>query len=411
MLRLFIYILVTLLCVGTASASRPGEADSVAVTAGNWRAIVAPASGVVISAVARQAYPHDFSVVKEPVKSDRGMDYVRFLPALTPWVLKAAGQPTRSSWGRMAVSQGLGAAIMLGTVEGLKHTVDSRRPDGSDTRSFPSGHAAVAYMGADMVTRELGWRSGWYAMGAYAVASAVAVERVVDGHHFPTDVVAGAALGVLSTELGYWLGDRIFGSRGLDVKPASLTDNTNFSFFSLSTGLSLPFGTIGCGDNRIIRLPALAVTARGGLAIGDSWGVAVEGGVVSTPIVVKSGLERTYVRNLSAITAGVGPYYTLLLGKRYSLVAEATFGYRFNLGINAVDDALTSESGTLTGRLGVGGSMRLTPRLRGYASAGIELSHYGFNLKQSDFYSIKTPGSASGLTSSLLLNLSVTYEL
>ena len=58
-------------------------------------------------------------------------------------------------------------------------------------RSFPSGHATVAF--AFLVSAAPAVRFGWWALTP--IAGAVAVSRVVLGVHYPTDVVAGAMLG------------------------------------------------------------------------------------------------------------------------------------------------------------------------------------------------------------------------
>ncbi|MDF6017789.1 bifunctional phosphatase PAP2/diacylglycerol kinase family protein [Streptomyces sp. JH34] len=60
------------------------------------------------------------------------------------------------------------------------------------TTSFPSGHAASAAAFATGVALE---SKGWGAVVA-PVAAAVAASRVYTGVHYPSDVVAGAALGV-----------------------------------------------------------------------------------------------------------------------------------------------------------------------------------------------------------------------
>ena len=85
---------------------------------------------------------------------------------------------------------------------GLKLTVSEWRPDDSDDRSFPSGHAARAFAGAELVRSEYGCPWGVY---AYAVATGVSVLRVAGDHHYVHDVLAGAAIGVLSARLAYWL--------------------------------------------------------------------------------------------------------------------------------------------------------------------------------------------------------------
>lgn len=48
-------------------------------------------------------------------------------------------------------------------------------------------------------------------MAGYAVTTGVAVDRVARNRHAWQDVTAGAAIGVGSTLLGYWLGDKITG--------------------------------------------------------------------------------------------------------------------------------------------------------------------------------------------------------
>lgn len=84
----------------------------------------------------------------------------------------------------------------------LKLTVREVRPDGSDSRSFPSGHAARAFAGAELVRSEYGWPAG---LGAYAVAAGVGALRIAGDHHYAHDVLAGAAIGVLSARLAYWV--------------------------------------------------------------------------------------------------------------------------------------------------------------------------------------------------------------
>ena len=93
-------------------------------------------------------------------------------------------------------------AAMTAVTGGLKLTVSEQRPDGSDCHSFPSGHAARAFMGAELVRSEYGWQWG---VGAYAFATGVAALRVAGDHHYLHDVAAGAAIGVLSARFAYWL--------------------------------------------------------------------------------------------------------------------------------------------------------------------------------------------------------------
>lgn len=62
-------------------------------------------------------------------------------------------------------------------------------------RSFPSSHATQAFAVASVIATS--YDSAWVKVAAYGAAAVTAYERVRRGKHFPTDVVAGAAIGTL----------------------------------------------------------------------------------------------------------------------------------------------------------------------------------------------------------------------
>jgi len=65
---------------------------------------------------------------------------------------------------------------------------------GSSNQSFPSGHTTEAFTVASVIAAR---SSGWVVPTlAYTAASLVAYDRLNDRAHFPSDVVAGAALGI-----------------------------------------------------------------------------------------------------------------------------------------------------------------------------------------------------------------------
>src|SRR2546427_1123536 len=87
------------------------------------------------------------------------------------------------------------AALTLGVTYALKYTVDERRPNGG-TQSFPSGHTSISFSAAEFMRERYGWE---YGIPAYAAASFVAYSRVESNEHHPHDVIAGAAIGILSS--------------------------------------------------------------------------------------------------------------------------------------------------------------------------------------------------------------------
>jgi membrane-associated phospholipid phosphatase len=88
----------------------------------------------------------------------------------------------------------LSAQIVAQTVtQGIKFSVRRDRPDHSNSRSFPSGHASSTFASATVLQRHLGWKA---AVPTYTVATFVALSRLHENRHFLSDVVFGAAIGV-----------------------------------------------------------------------------------------------------------------------------------------------------------------------------------------------------------------------
>ena len=170
--------------------------------------------------------------------------WLRFAPAAFDLAAGAIGLDARRDFVGRSIEAALAFGTMAVLTEGLKVSVRSVRPDGTDDRSFPSGHAAVAFTGAELVRMEYGW--GWGA-GAYAVATSVAALRLYNGRHWLSDVLAGAGLGILSAHIGDWLTDPVQRFLGLDpsrstfsVTPVSVPGSIHTDF-TFAAGFSYTF--------------------------------------------------------------------------------------------------------------------------------------------------------------------------
>lgn len=78
--------------------------------------------------------------------------------------------------------------------QGLKLAVGRTRPDGSSF-SFPSGHSSATFATAEVLRAHFGWGVG---IPAYATASYVAASRLTENRHYASDVIFGAAIGMVS---------------------------------------------------------------------------------------------------------------------------------------------------------------------------------------------------------------------
>ena len=138
-------------------------------------------------------------------------DYTQFFGPAMVVGLKLGGYEGRSDWPRLLASAGMSYAIMAGFVNGIKYTAKEMRPDGSTANSWPSGHTATSFVGATLLHKEYGLtRSPWWSVAGYGVATATGVMRVLNNRHWISDVMSGAGIGIMSTELGYALCDLLF---------------------------------------------------------------------------------------------------------------------------------------------------------------------------------------------------------
>jgi undecaprenyl-diphosphatase len=128
-----------------------------------------------------------------------------------------------SFWREWAVVQLGSISVLAVAVLLIKFRIKRKRPEGewgsiyrsSDPHSFPSGHAARAFL---IATIAAGLGPSWLALVLWIWAPLVALARVAMGVHYLSDIVAGAVFGIVIA----WIGlqayppvfDWIFGSFG-----------------------------------------------------------------------------------------------------------------------------------------------------------------------------------------------------
>jgi hypothetical protein len=131
-------------------------------------------------------------------------DYLQFAPGAAVFALNGMGIKGRNSLLDQSGVFLLSNIILNGTTQTVKRITDVTRPDGTPY-AFPSGHTAEAFASAEFLRREYGDQSVWYTISGYTAAVTVGILRMYNNRHWFSDVVAGAGLGVLSTQTSYWL--------------------------------------------------------------------------------------------------------------------------------------------------------------------------------------------------------------
>ena len=163
-------------------------------------------TGVDVSAGSNGFFDIDFGV-----RYDLGVN--KFYRDIDAKRKAMAAQPaTGHNWPRFAVNTVASMGVAFVGKTALKAVVNEERPDHSDNKSFPSGHAAIAFAAARSIDKEFRKESIWIPIAGYAAATALGVERVVSDRHHWYDVAAGAALGYGAAELTWWLSDKFLGT-------------------------------------------------------------------------------------------------------------------------------------------------------------------------------------------------------
>lgn len=151
-------------------------------------------------------------------------DVLQLVPDLA--MVVPLGADSRYSWRERVALTVTGELITEVIVQPVKRLVDSPRPDGSDNHSFPSGHAARAFMGAELLRASYGT---WGGVAGYGVALVTAGLRIAADRHTLTDVIGGAGVGIASARLAMLLlplerrllGPRVFGGVVPTVDPVN----------------------------------------------------------------------------------------------------------------------------------------------------------------------------------------------
>ena len=146
-----------------------------------------------------------------------------FISAGIPVTLLATGIFTHNPQLRRESLEVFGAIVVeLAISEAMKVSFNRLRPGEKypgeifpyhsiHGKSFPSGHASLAFSAAASLSIQC---KKWYVtVPAYLWATSVGYSRMYLGVHYPSDVLGGAAVGIGSAYLTHWLNKKLFQAR------------------------------------------------------------------------------------------------------------------------------------------------------------------------------------------------------
>ncbi len=288
-------------------------------------------------------------------------NYTQYVPAALMTGMKLAGVPSRSSWGRLFLSDALSAAIMTTVVQVSKSTTHVWRPDGSNNHSFPSGHTATAFMTATMLSKEYGHLSPWLSVGAYAMASATGLMRMANNKHWLSDVMVGAGVGILSTEFGYWIADAIMKKRGLN-QPSTSNDrylwNQHPSFLGYYSGFNIPLSHYDINEtNSFETSTGTTIGLEGAYFLNRHIGIGGLASISNLHLIINGNKAADNTLDYYSIYAG--PYFNLPISTRWEVGSKLLVGYTKYTQSNIADFNIPSNSGW-----GIGTGVKLNVRMQ-----------------------------------------------
>lgn len=174
--------------------------------------LIAPATLITIGAVGLTNFwkkevniPVRDTFQKHPHHKLDFDNYLQLLPAVAGYGMNLFGFKGIHNVVDATIIYATAYLLTEASVLSLKHIIHSERPNQKNNMSFPSGHTANAFAGAELLRLEYRHKSPWIGVSGYLVATAIAFMRLYNNAHWLNDVIAGAGIGILCAEAAYWL--------------------------------------------------------------------------------------------------------------------------------------------------------------------------------------------------------------
>ncbi len=280
-------------------------------------------------------------------------NYIQYSPAALMLALKAAGVESRSSWKKMLTADAFSMGLVIAMTRGIKPLAKEERPDGSNNHSFPSGHTATAFMCATMLQKEYGHLSPWIGFGGYTVATATGVMRMMNNRHWMSDILAGAGMGILGTEFGYWLADLAFPSHPKSYDPRTIwivDADKNPSFFGTYAGFLVPLHRYNLSTTRHMQSSTGASFGlEGAYFFSRHWGIGARVGVFDIKYITDD--EDRMENSSHSYTLKAGVWFHQNIYERLFVEGKALAGFTHypNSNENVVENPSYGGLGTTLG--------------------------------------------------------------
>ena len=128
----------------------------------------------------------------------------KWLPMFSVFIFDLTGIKTKSNSRKAVKIIAFSETLLNMIILPLKKMTKRRRPDDFfKYNSFPSGHTATSFMGAEILRQEMKETSPEISLAGYGVAITTATLRLYKKKHWLSDVIIGATIGIISAQITY----------------------------------------------------------------------------------------------------------------------------------------------------------------------------------------------------------------
>jgi len=128
---------------------------------------------------------------------------LQYAPIVELYVADMLGIKARNHWFDQTKYLLLANASTSAITHLLKSLINKERPNGS-SYSFPSGHTSFSFTNASVLRKEFQTTAPWFSYSGYLFSTTTGTMRMVNNKHWFSDVLVGAGIAMLVTELVYY---------------------------------------------------------------------------------------------------------------------------------------------------------------------------------------------------------------
>ncbi len=129
-------------------------------------------------------------------------DYLQYAPIAEMYIADMLKIKSKNHWFNQTKYLLISNLITASITHAIKRTSLKLRPNGSP-HAFPSGHTSFSFTNATVLYNEFSDTSPYLAYSGYVFSTTTGAFRMINNKHWVSDVLVGAGIGILVTNLVY----------------------------------------------------------------------------------------------------------------------------------------------------------------------------------------------------------------